>query len=337
MRVTKSSAIEAVFVALFALLVLAGLKEFQVWGQVTYIWGSRVNPFLTSPTELGPHGLRYALMYPLLRISEISGIDHDVLFTALTLPSIFVVISTVRRTVTVVTGQRRIKTMFVLLNAVVFLLLFYKMNGRMTLAFLGYSLLIYSLNYVNYIGGNGRGSFVLIFLGLLLCGVSSGTMASSFLVSTTAFVFFLQRELRRLRLSRSKIASVVSIALAAYFFGIFVFIGLMKNLAFFGGGPGAFLQMLKHGAGAVLYPLLQNGMVVAAILVVPVILLMVVLKSRHPFLTIQVILALSCGLFGLSTLTLALIPLLVQIGVKWHSRPRSSRHVAPSGLATVAA
>lgn len=328
MKTSKAGAIEVVVVLLFTVLVLAGVKDFAVWNQVLYIWGGRPNPFLTSPTELGAHGLRYALLYPLLRFAETTGIHHDILFTTLALPNLLIVIRNVRKSTAVVVGRTHIQVGFALFNALLFAFLFLQMNGRMTLAFFGFSLVIYNINYIDKAQRHRRGSALQIFIGLLFCGVSSGTMAAAFLISLLAFFKFSLYEIIRLRMSRSKTLAVVAIAAAAYSFGVFVFIGLIKNLTFYGGGPAAFIEMLKHGAGVFIYPLLENGLILALLLIIPVALLVFIMKSERPFLTLQIILSLSCGLFGFSTMTLATIPIMIWIGGIWHRTPPPVSHPA---------
>lgn len=328
MKTSRAGATEAVVVTLFAVLVIAGVKEFAVWNQILYIWGGRPNPFMTPPTELGAHGLRYALLYPLLRASEITGIHHDVLFSTIALPNLLIVIRNVRKSTAVVLGRQHIQVGFALFNALLFAFLFLQMNGRMTLAFFGFSLVVYNINYINKGLPHRGGSAVQIFIGLLFCGVSSGTMAASFLISTLAFLKFSLYEILRLRMSRSKTLAVFAIAAAAYSFGVFVFIGLLKNLTFYGGGPAAFIEMLKHGAGVFIYPLFENGLILALLLITPVALFVFIMKSERPFLTLQIILALSCGLFGFSTMTLATIPIMIWIGGKWHRTPPPVVHPA---------
>lgn len=328
MKTSKAGAIEVIIVLLFTVLVLAGVKDFAVWNQVLYIWGGRPNPFLTSPTELGAHGLRYALLYPVLRFSEITDIHHDILFTTLALPNLLIVIRNVRKSTAVVLGRQHIQVGFALFNALLFAFLFLQMNGRMTLAFFGFSLVVYNINYINKGLPHRGGSAVQIFIGLLFCGVSSGTMAASFLISTLAFLKFSLYEILRLRMSRSKTLAVFAIAAAAYSFGVFVFIGLLKNLTFYGGGPAAFIEMLKHGAGVFIYPLFENGLILALLLITPVALFVFIVKSERPFLTMQIILSISCGLFGFSTMTLAIIPIMIWVGSKWHRTPPQIKHSA---------
>ena len=95
----------------------------------------------------------------------------------------------------------------------------------------------------------------------------------------------------------------------------FLILGIVKNLEFYGGGPTAVWDMLDHGLGRYLFavdpPLL--------LLAVPMLLMLgyigvhVIVRSTafNAVILLAIASALSGGIYGLSTLSICLVPMLL--------------------------
>jgi hypothetical protein len=157
-----------------------------------------------------------------------------------------------------------------------------------------------------------------MLIGMTLCGVSSGTLVSA----TGAFLMTvfttLGTLLIRLKLDRTSLVLLLTTAAMIYVIGNALFVGILKNLTYYGG----FTQMLDHGYGRILLDFLEvvPGWFVL-IMTVTVIFtgIRIIQMFRYPHLTAIFLFACICGAFGYSTLSVATIPMLV-LGILYLNR-----------------
>lgn len=306
----------------FFICVLFGIKTFEVWGQITYIWGGRVSPVVLI-LEGSPHALRYTLMYPILVFSEFFNFDHDVVFSYLVLASMFITIRNIFASAEIILGRQLIGVVGVVAVVIPIETLFFLMNGRGTMSFLGYSICFRVLMYLIYHRELNIAKMLLLFMGIVMCSVSSGVLASCY-VSILIGVGVTVRGMFKQGVTKGNLKSVLGLLLLLGVFFIFFLIGIQKNLNFYGGGLQGFKGLLSHGAGYVLIgfvdvPILTllavfGGMIIFAMLIA---------RLRHPELALFICVTIACGAFGYSTLAIAAIPILTWLSL-WIARMRFS-------------
>lgn len=309
MRVSTYSFLSFLIVLPLILAVLLGFKTFVVWPQITYLWETRLGLF-EGFQEFGAHGLRYALMFPILWTSELLGISYDLLFSYVILPIVF---WTGHNCIIAVKEcnpefRQSLLSSFLVFGSLT--AIFFVMNGRIAMALLGYSLLLPALLAVQQRKRVNLVTIVMMLSGMILCGVSSGTLVSAIAAFLLTVFIALGLIVTRLRLNRTTFVLAVTLALAVYVLGNSLFIGILKNLEYFGG----FVQMLDHGYGRIFLDIVYG--VPPWLLVISGVLLVLAGVSalqmfRYPHLTAVFILACGCGAFGYSTLSVAVIPALV--------------------------
>lgn len=308
-------------------LVLSGVKTYEVWSQIEYLWSSRENPFAVSTlSELGAHGLRYMLLYPLLVFCEAFGLDHNMVFSMLVPVMTYVVMRNVWAVLGALSDGRSQTVIAALFIAGLFFALFFSMNGRISLAFLGYSIIFRILAIYHYTQNHLSVSQVgLVILAVLFCSVSSGTLMSAFLlVFLSVGVLFLS-VYKKLRARKSAKYILVLVFASLYLFGRFIIIGINKNIAFYGGGISGFIEMLGHGFGKVFLPLFEifpPVILLVAALVGMGFGLYVIDRFRYSYLLLQTLCALSIGVFGYSALSLISMPATVCLILCFFKRKR---------------
>ena len=317
LRFRVSSLVGFAVGAPLAVAVFAGMKEYQVWSQVLYLWELGASP-LEQLTHLSPHALRYALIYPILILAERMELGRDYVFSVAMLLICFVTFRNIIFSVEVLSSRKRNWVMVSGILTAATVLVFFFMNGRIGIAFLGYSLLLRNIILVHYLR---RFSILLpfnILLALFLCSVSSGTLVSAIVALLIAAAAELVRSFSRRRLSWPILAIVVATGFSGAILADFVLVGILKNIAFYGGGYDGFLAMLSHGFGARLLPILSLAsfpVLLGAAIGTATLGSVMLSRLPHPLLLHLFLAAVACGAFGYSTLSIAFLPFMVLVGL----------------------
>ena len=93
-----------------------------------------------------------------------------------------------------------------------------------------------------------------------------------------------------------------------------VLVGLNKNLDYYGSGYDGFIKMFGHGVGIYLIPFLESisfPALVGITVFIAIILNYIAKKFQYPFLARILFCCFACGLFGYTTLSMAIVPLLI--------------------------
>jgi hypothetical protein len=300
----------------YLVLAATGHLQFSIWPQVldhAYVSPLEVNFFTEA------HGLRYILMYPILFLAHETGIEGDVLFTGEVMLMMLAVPVLLDRSRAIIRHDNRPWGW----ERVFFLLFFtglsLTMNGRLAFAFLGISLLLWTmLRFERHQAGPAR-TIGFIGLALFLASVSTGTFMVA-LGTVVGWAALLGAWPGRLFLREAAIAGIVLFGalLAAPLVELYVY----KNLNFY---EGDIVNMLNHGPGVVLYegspwltvPLVAGGAVLGTLLLAG--LLLAYPYLRPPILVMTF--AACFGVFGYSTLSMGLPALLLFLTTVPSRRP----------------
>lgn len=302
-----------------ALSIILGLKSFEIWAQISYLWNFRASP-VEELVKLSPHSFRYAAMYPIVVASEKLGIDENFFFSCIVLMMGFFTALLISASLLKLQNEKKFGNAASFFISTTIVLLLFNMNGRGAVALFGYALL------VNIIvkSETGRkfsiGMLVNLFFALLCSSVSSGTLA----VSCTTLLLYVLKNLRdmllkilNLRFSKEKFKNfLVGLVCLITFLGM-VLVGVRKNLDFYGVGYGGVVNMLSHGLGAVLRPLLDGltlPLLIAIVVSGMVAINSIVKRSRYPLISRTLAITIMFGFFGYTTLSMAIVPLLVLLG-----------------------
>lgn len=278
------------------LLVVVGIQEYYVWSQITDLYRGldyveRWELFLNLILGLHPHALRAFLLLPIYLISDISSVDLDIVF------GIFVVLN-VYVAYRIVVYISAVSFFINLLILCCFFTLLLFMNGRISFAIFGNAIILYALFKNHYLEIKGGSKFAfLVFLGLLCCSVSSGTI---FVAIGFLFCFYALRLLLSFpKADKKTIFYFVLMIILVVFFGMdMLMVYIYKNLAYY---DDSFYKMLSHGAGKYISPYF---LIFVPILLVGFYLIIGLLK-KHPLLVLPSALVFSSlvvGLFGFSSL-----------------------------------
>ena len=279
------------------LFLFSPFHEFKLWSQVTYLRGSVPNLGNLSSEA---HLLRYLLVYPIFVLSDQTGLNADYLFRLLCFVMLFLTIRHCTKMADYYLQKNELY--FIICFALLFLLLSAFMNGRIIFAFLGFSYLLLSVQNWEKKQLSNLGLCLRIFPVLFLCSVSSGTFLSCLLGLILWSVVFVNRPKKSLYLYGFMLLVVLSPVVNLYVF---------KNINFYGGGFSGFVNMLNHGAGKIFHlvdfaSLTLIILIIAHLSVIGIALLYYEKKYRlHLLFTASCMVA---GLFGYSTLSLAIIP-----------------------------
>lgn len=339
MRLNASSVWLFVASLPFFICVLFGIKSFEIWGQITYIWGGRPSPIILI-LEGSAHALRYTLLYPVLVFSEFFNFDHDVVFSYLVLVSMFITVRNIFRSAEIILGRRLIGVVGVVAVVIPIETLFFLMNGRGTISFLGYSICFRILIHLIYHRELNTTQMILLFVGIVMCSVSSGVLASAYmsiLIGVGAIIHNMVKQ----GVTKNSLKAVFGLVLLLGIFFIFFLIGIQKNLDFYGGGLEGFKGLLSHGAGYVLIGFVDVPfLTVLTALGGMILFAMLIARFKHPQLALFICTTLACGAFGYSTLAIAAIPVLTWLSLLIarlrFSAPRMAFTQVPAQALTVA-
>ncbi len=296
--------------------VLFELKKFKIWYQIIFLWDQGATPF-QELLQLSPHSFRYFLMYPVIYISESIGVDRDFFFSLIILFIGFYAVSLLCASLKIMKGNHRRQIIPCLFISVVIVFLLFYMNGRGAIALCGFALLVNNIIKLEMGMTPNVWIFTNIFLALLLTSVSSGTLAVSFL---TLSMYLLQQikhilsGILRVRFFVERFKIFFVCLLFCIIFSSIIIVGFEKNLNFYGVGYEGFVNMLGHGIGAVLKPLLHSismTSLIAIVCIIGIILNTIVQRFRYSLIVRILIICCGCGLFGYTTLSMAIVPLLI--------------------------
>ena len=285
---------------LFELFVLCRTIEYSLWQQVDYLWNTE---YATALPALKNHFLRYWLVLPIYWASSISGYSTSILFSVL----VPVIIGTATLFIHKTKSNRPCVGVDDVLVFVALSLLSLAMNGRMIFVFLGTAILIYCTVTMITRSTCTKKNSALVCMSLWLMAVSSGTLAVAYVYVLLFLIFSVAR--KSIRCSISQVFVISTILL---FFGAEVIKFVVKNLAFYGEGVEAVAEIPLHGAGKYMGSTL--GLVTAMACCLAAV--FVLLKAKKVLVTCSgslLLLGLAGGVFGLSTLTSTVVPVIVVV------------------------
>lgn len=325
---------------LLCVSVLAGYSWLELWSQVRDWWVSDWDRFgwsypapvfgapapdvQTGEIKTGStdhtHFLRRMATFPFFWLGLQTGIDPHVVYTA-ALPLFAGV--TVWFTAHTIRGQTG--TPLTVLSAIMILplgLLFLQMHGRIPMALTGYALVLWAIMQ----RGNPTALVPLAAaaLGLLLTGVSSGTLLTALCVYGVLAAYRVTRD--------GRIAPLVAAAILISGYAYPAYSAILKNLNYYGGGAEAVVGIFRHGLGAMFIPEGTSPWLVFALIgagVVALALLWIVLqRMTYPLPVLATLVNLAFSTFGLTILVLAIVPATITVAVygEWaRSRWQSTR------------
>lgn len=287
-------------------LALAGLKSFDLTYQAWDLWWEGETP-VSAFLQGHPHAMRYVVYYPIFVAAVTADIPVDTAF-GLVCVVVFCILtfamSGIEQTFQRATAWRP------LAYSSVFLALAIVMNGRLLFAFCGFALVILAFRWADREGWNARTPAALS-IGLLFTSVSSGTLA----VAAIYCVIAAGHMLTSPKKSSDLVAMALTLAILLALFSSTLWIGFFKNVDYFGGGIQGFIGMLDHGMGRVFLKLGTVGIALSGLVVVGGLAasahLLRALNADYRLVFLAVIPAAIGGLFGISTLAVGLVPLLV--------------------------
>lgn len=293
-------------------LVLTGLIKFELWSQVYYLRGTSI---LQLDPLSQPHFLRYALVSPLFYISDVLAVKADFIFSVFCI-LLLCSISNNSANITMLTLYGCSKNLnLIKISTLMFIFIISSfMNGRILFAMTGFSFI--ALNIIMW--ELHKLSFVKMFfynlLGHFLCSVSTGT----FLVSVAFVIAWLIIGWKRHR-TYGIFFSYLTLFLIL---SPVVYLYVLKNLNFYGGGIQGVMNMLNHGAGSVLEKV--DDIVLMQILSILFLFSLFSLWMLMAFSSMKIILvalyaSIFGGAFGLSTLAVG-VPIYLSFSIAFFSK-----------------
>lgn len=301
---------------LFTLISL-NLKEYSVWQQI--LDGFNNDSVTAYLDNIVSHTARLILMHPIIALSNIAGVNENVVFSYVVLVLFLIINLRVIGWTRLNFGKFLYGRISLIINLVL-LSFFLLMNGRNAFSFLG-NVLIFDAFLLVYLKSKTGYALGLAVLSGFFCNVSSGTFAVLAINLSLHFIIvFTKRPLSKLALN--------SFGLLICAVGIYTPIllaGLYKNLSYY---DNSVLKMLSHGYGELFVGNLYTLVFLAPLGLIAFfwLLFMIFGKSLARFLHVRLLFFLTAcfgGLFGYSSLVGALPVLLFLIAtLVWH---RSNR------------
>lgn len=295
----------------FAAAVALGGKEFTLWEQVAILRGSNPMDLYYGEHE---HFLRYLLVYPEFQLSSATGIHAGQIFNAVCFVCLFGVFLLVRSADKRIAGST--SNWADLAWTIVLCGLAMAMNGRGVLALFGYAILLNTV--ISAFSDRLPRPWLLIapFFGLMFCAVSSGVLVAGYLFILLGIGFALLR-CRQTGFAGNLYLMIVGTAASSALIFPFALLGVIKNVDFYGGGADGAWQMLNHGLGKI--AVLADPLVL--VLALPVLGSAYILTAwcaralapAAAIAGIAILCAMAGGLFGLTTLSVGLVPLLALV------------------------
>jgi|GEM_PF-5368089 hypothetical protein len=294
-----------IWLALFA-LVLVGVKRSAMNGQPWDLWLDGYSPW-TALLALDKHALRYAVYWPIFLISEGVGVHPDRLFGFFSAGASLLLAWTMVKSDFLLSPHPSLWRSAAYALMVVFLSLL--IEGRITLLLTGYAMLIWAALHYVVCGRWNHWQTTALLAGGALSSLSSGTLAvAGAFVGLFALWLFLQHR----RPLDHPIAMTGSFLLFFISYGGWIIAGVIINLEFFDNSA---IAMLNHGLGRIALMVGSAGLLalgLAGLAGAAVFWWLYRRQSAGMFiLTIAIAPAAAGGLFGLTTLSVGLVPLLL--------------------------
>lgn len=233
--------------AFFAYLIaiLLNMKSFQMWSQVQVLheMGLQIN---LKSIYFHPHGLRYALVYPIYLVAELLNVSPDKILSLAVVGMCGVISFTLSHSFAMYQKVRNLWEIKFFVFAF-FAVLSIFMNGRLIFGLCSYSILIYSffLFEKQHDRKHHLQAACLVLVALFFSSISSGVAISFFAICfSTAFIYLVTTFKRGMKFNK---------LLACYMTTLFllytpiIFCLVNKNLKYFGNGYDAILSMTQHG------------------------------------------------------------------------------------------
>lgn len=229
----------------YLLLIIFGVKEFQLWEQIDDLHKMGMNVSLKEIYS-HPHGMRFMIVSPTYLFADLLHIAPNTFFSFY----VFIMCVTISITLTKsLTLFQKTKNAWAC-NFFIFLfiaILSLFMNGRLIFGLCAYSLMTYSFFLLAKGSGTKKYTIAscLITLAILLSSATSGVAISLYAIVFSAIPIFL--------ISSFKSRTIISFCFGIYMLAIFLLyapiisILINKNLTSFGNGYDAIISMTQHG------------------------------------------------------------------------------------------
>ena len=311
--IVKKRTIELAFTyalfILWMLLVLFEIKEYNVWSQILSI-DINDNVFQNMYETHHPHLLRFALMYPIILLSEYLNIDLNLVFGIEALVINLIIFFLLNKIMNHIFQTKRYYILVLLLLFSINLF----MHGRIIFGFFGISILLHTFYFNTVKEYSNIKFFTIIAVALFLMSVSTGT----FIVGIVSVVLYI---LLNTHYNYSKTKKLFNFKILLLIIGLIAIKPLIqqyidKNLDYF---DGSVILMLSHGIGRIFY---NQYVLFTFLLFLPVASIMGIIMYKKTmkniyYVTIVPILiaTFSIGLFGHSTLSVGLPAIFTLISI----------------------
>ncbi len=295
---------------LYLTAVACSLVQFRLWNQVVHLDAAH-QPFSLEALLLLKNTMRYYLVMPVFKIRDATGLNVDWIYSQFVAVMILGIGYFVTRLVIISIQAEELFWYFLLLNTCIFIEISLFMNGRLVLAFLGISLLHYTLDRWIRRDIHPASFVVLLFVGWYFCCVSSGIMLVATLTVCTWLVVFIFRGFGNSPLSLSEIAMSLLILLSIYFIYPVLAVEVLKEIMYYGGN---LIHMLDHGLGEYILKLGMFGIILLIFLSLAFLYFVSFVwkkYSEYRLFLIIISYSLALGLFGYATMLTGLPAVIV--------------------------
>lgn len=308
--------IEYLLVLVYVALVVTGVVEFKLWGQVEYLYniGVEAVDIIYSGKVYHGHNARYILVYPVYWLSEILGLDRNYIFSIYVLLVVIVSSRLLSLILLQLGGCKRSSAYLLSMGALTGLSLY--MNGRImfslfAMIFLMFMLLCWHQKI------NVKPSMALFssFLILLCASVSSGTFTVVYLTLVFWLFWIVFRSIRRKIIRKEDIRVGGPVFASVLMFSPLLVNYLEKNMEFY---DGSLLSMLEHGMGKVFisndiaYSFLMTFIVITVLIIY--FMGFIAYEKYRPVL-VPLVISVAGGSFGYSTLVMAFPSIFVLVAL----------------------
>ena len=283
-------------------LITSQFHSFSLWPQVTELRGSSIN-YIDILSQA--HFLRYLLVLPIFKISDLLSADADFVFKIVCFFNLILITINCSNILKFYRTKNQILVNILFSFFFIFLSAF--MNGRIIFSFLGFSYFLLAIHQWELYKISNLVLLFKILIGLFLSSVSTGTFLSTTIVLCAWLVLYQGKPKGFLSLYIFITLLLISPILTLY---------LLKNVNYYGGGFSGFINMLDHGIGVIFLSVTLDILILMLMIIfmLGVIFLPIYLKSgKYKLLILVTISTLFAGLFGFSTLTLSIVPMTVLI------------------------
>jgi hypothetical protein len=287
--------------------VQAGFIQFSLFEQARSLLDRNIDP-VDLLWALDLWGPRYLITYPAVWLADEWQVELDVAFTyfgsaLLALETFFLA-----KLTDASLGDARFSTtkfFLIVVFAIWVIGIATAMNGRLAAAHLGIAIVLYAQVRAVDSQAVSLSIWVLHAIGLFLTLMTSGTAMVGFTQVAVAPIVLRRIRTNSLRDRLLDILPVVPVLIVAF---PIIRAGISKNMEYWGSGLGALVNMLEHGWGELLtsVPAVGIFVVVAGMLYLRFALVEIRRNSRVMPLILNVPIAVTCGIYGYSTLTMSL-------------------------------